>query len=145
MGHTSGFPVLHHLPEFAQPHVRWVSDAIQPSHPLFPPSLPALNLSHHQGLFQGGGSSHQEAKYWNFSFSIPWGGTKGPWPFALLWLFSFVSACSHFSDETYSLAKIFAQTKGQQRTREEKERGVLLCFSLSPSVFCFQPLCSAGC
>ena len=58
----SGFPVLHHLPEFAQPHVRWITDAIQPSHPLFPPSLPALNLSHHQGLFQGVGSSHQEAK-----------------------------------------------------------------------------------
>ena len=32
---TQGFPVLHHLPEFAQTHVHWVSDAIQPSHPLF--------------------------------------------------------------------------------------------------------------
>ena len=31
---TSGFPVLHHLPEFAHTHVRWVDDAIQPSHPL---------------------------------------------------------------------------------------------------------------
>ena len=30
---TSGFPVLHYLPEFAQTHVHWVSDAIQPSHP----------------------------------------------------------------------------------------------------------------
>ena len=29
-----GFPVLHYLPEFAQTHVHWVSDAIQPSHPL---------------------------------------------------------------------------------------------------------------
>ena len=27
-----GFPVLHHLPELAQIHVHWVSDAIQPSH-----------------------------------------------------------------------------------------------------------------
>ena len=25
-----GFPVLHHLPEFAQTHVHWVGDAIQP-------------------------------------------------------------------------------------------------------------------
>jgi len=33
---TPGFPVLHHLPEFAQTHVHWVSDAIQPSHPLSP-------------------------------------------------------------------------------------------------------------
>ena len=32
-----GFPVLHYLPEFAQIHVHWVSDAIQPSHPLSSP------------------------------------------------------------------------------------------------------------
>ena len=32
-------------------HVHWVSDAIQPSHPLSPPSPPALSLSQHQGLF----------------------------------------------------------------------------------------------
>ena len=31
---TPGFPVLHHLPEFAQTHVDWVGDAIQQSHPL---------------------------------------------------------------------------------------------------------------
>ena len=29
---TPGFPVLHYLPEFAQTHVHWVGDAIQPSH-----------------------------------------------------------------------------------------------------------------
>ena len=40
---TPGFPVLHHLPEFAQTHVHWVSDAIQLSHPLLPLSLLALN------------------------------------------------------------------------------------------------------
>ena len=33
---TSGFPVLHHLPEFAQIHIHWVGDVIQPSHPLLP-------------------------------------------------------------------------------------------------------------
>ena len=32
-----GFPVLHHLPEFAQTLAHWVSDAIQSSHPLSPP------------------------------------------------------------------------------------------------------------
>ena len=31
-----GFPVLHHLLEFAQTHVHWVGDIIQPSHPLSP-------------------------------------------------------------------------------------------------------------
>ena len=56
-----GFPVLHNLPEFAQTHVPWVSDAIQSSY-LFPSSLPAFNLSQHQGLFQRVSSSHQAAK-----------------------------------------------------------------------------------
>ena len=56
------FPVHHQLPEVAQTHVHWVSDAIQPSHPLLPPSPPALNLSQHQGLCQWVGSSHQVAK-----------------------------------------------------------------------------------
>ena len=37
---------------FAQTHVHWFDDAIQPSHPLSPPSPPAFNLSQHQGLFQ---------------------------------------------------------------------------------------------
>ena len=59
---TPGFPDLHHLLEFAQTHVHWVRDAIQPSYPLSPPSLPSLNLSQHQDLFQWVGSSHQVAK-----------------------------------------------------------------------------------
>ena len=46
-----GFPVHHQLPEFTQTHVHWVSDVIQPSHPLLSPS-PAFNLSQHQGLFK---------------------------------------------------------------------------------------------
>ena len=37
---TPGFPVLHYFSEFAQPHVHWVSDAIQPSQPLSSPSPP---------------------------------------------------------------------------------------------------------
>ena len=48
-------------PEFAQTHVHWVDDAIQPSHPLSSPSS-AFNLSQHQGLFQWINSSHQVAK-----------------------------------------------------------------------------------
>ena len=42
---TPGFPVHLQLPELAQTHVHQVGDAIQPSHPLSPPSTPALNLS----------------------------------------------------------------------------------------------------
>ena len=37
-------------------------NAIQPSHLMPPPSLPALNLSQHQVLFQWVGSSHQVTK-----------------------------------------------------------------------------------
>ena len=48
---TPGLPVHHQLRELAQTHVHWVSDAIQPSHPLLSPSPPAFSLSQHQGLF----------------------------------------------------------------------------------------------
>ena len=48
---TPGLPVRHHLPEFSQVHVHYVSDAIHPS-PLMPSSPFVLNLSQHQGLFQ---------------------------------------------------------------------------------------------
>ena len=54
--------VLHHLQELTQPHVHWVGDAIQPSHPLLSPSPPDFNLSQFQGLFQWVSSSHQVAK-----------------------------------------------------------------------------------
>ena len=57
-----GLPVLHYLLEFAQTHVHWDGDAIQPSHLLSPPSPPVLNLSHHHVLFQWVGSLHQVAK-----------------------------------------------------------------------------------
>ena len=61
-----GLPVLHHLLQLAQTHVHWVSDAIQPSHPLSSPSPSAFNLSQHQGLFQWVSSLHQVAKVLEF-------------------------------------------------------------------------------
>ena len=48
--------------ESTQTHVHRVDDAIQPSHPLSSPSPPALNLSQHQGLYQGVNSLHKVAK-----------------------------------------------------------------------------------
>ena len=69
-GSTPNFLVLHYLPEFAQTHVHWIGDAIQPSHSLLPPSPPTFNLSQHQGLFQWVSSSHRWPKYWSFSFSF---------------------------------------------------------------------------
>ena len=44
---TPGLPVHHQVPEFTQTHVHWVSDAIQPSHPLSSPSPPDPNPSKH--------------------------------------------------------------------------------------------------
>ena len=63
---TPGLPVNHQLPELDQTHVHRVGDAIQPTHPLSPPSPPAFNLSHHQGLFQWVSTSHQVAKVLEF-------------------------------------------------------------------------------
>ena len=56
------FPILHHLQEFAEVHVHWAGDAVQPSYLSSPSSPPAISLSQHQGLFQCVGSSHQVAK-----------------------------------------------------------------------------------
>ena len=55
-----------HEPQHASPpypsptaYVHWVSDAIQPSHPLLSPSPPAPNPSQHQSLFQWVNSSYE--------------------------------------------------------------------------------------
>ena len=65
-----GLPVHHQLPEFTETHVHWVSDAIQPSHPLSSPSPPAPNPSQHQSLFNESTRHMRWPKYWSFSFSI---------------------------------------------------------------------------
>ena len=60
---TSGLPVHHQLPEFTQTHIRWVVDAIQPSHPLSSPStschksLPAPGSFPMSQLFSWSGQS----------------------------------------------------------------------------------------
>ena len=59
-------PVHHQFPEFTQIYVHWVSDAIQPSHPLSSPSPPAPNPSQHQSLFQWVNSSHEVAQVLEF-------------------------------------------------------------------------------
>ena len=88
-----GFLVLHYLWEFAQTHVHWISDAIQPSHPLPSPSPPALNLSQHEDLFQWVSSSHQvgqstgvPASAWVLPMNI-----QGWFPLELMGLISLLS------------------------------------------------------
>ena len=46
-----GFSFHHYIPQFAQTHVHWVRDAIQPSHPLSSRSPLALNFSLASGSF----------------------------------------------------------------------------------------------
>ena len=65
-----GLPVHHQLLESTQTHVHWVGDAIQPSHPLSSPSLPALNLSQHEGLSNESALHIRWPNYWSFSFNI---------------------------------------------------------------------------
>ena len=67
---TPDFPVLHYLLEFAQTHVQWVDDAIQPFlsvAPFFscPPSFPASGSSPMSQFF-----AFSWPKYWSFSFNI---------------------------------------------------------------------------
>ena len=57
-----GLPVHHQLPEFTQTHVHWVSDAIQPFHPVIPfsscpQSLPASESFPMSQFFAWGGQS----------------------------------------------------------------------------------------
>ena len=69
-------------------HIHQVSEAIQPSHPLSPPSPLALSLSQHQGLFQWPKYwSFRWPKYWSFSFNIsPSNEHAGLISFRMNWL-----------------------------------------------------------
>ena len=67
---TPGFPVLYHLPEFAQTHVHWVGDAIQSSHPLLsllllPSVFPSIKV-----LSNELAPCISWPKYWSFSLSL---------------------------------------------------------------------------
>ena len=64
-----GLLVLHYLPKFAQAHVHWVGDVIQPSHPLSPLSLSALNLPSIRVFSNVSALCIRRPKYWSFSIS----------------------------------------------------------------------------
>ena len=85
---TAACPVHHQLPQSTQTHVHWVSDAIQPFHPLSSPSPPTFNLSQHHSLFQWVSYSHQVDKVlefqlqqrsfqWIFRTDFLWDGLVG--------------------------------------------------------------------
>ena len=84
---TPGFPVHHQLPKFAQTHVHWVGDAIQPSHPLSSPSPPTFNLPQIR-VFSIESVLHiRWPKYWSFSLNIsPSNEYSGLISFRMDWL-----------------------------------------------------------
>ena len=67
MNHSMpGLRVHHQLPESPQTHVHWVSDAIQPSHPLLSPSPPAPSIR----VFSNESALRiRWPKYWSLSFT----------------------------------------------------------------------------
>ena len=72
-----GFSVNLYLPEFTQTQVHWVSNAIQPSHPLSPPSPLALKFSQHQGLQIYKCVSLSKLNSSIFTISFEWGVFPG--------------------------------------------------------------------
>ena len=66
---SPGFPVHQQLTEFTQTHVHWVSDAIQPSHPLSSPSLtsifPGISVFSDESVFH-----LRWPEYWSFILSV---------------------------------------------------------------------------
>ena len=83
---TPGFSVLHHLLEFAQTHVHWVGDAIQPSHPLSSLLLPSI-FSSIRVFSNESVLPFRWPKYWSFSFSIsPSNKYSGLISFRMDWL-----------------------------------------------------------
>ena len=62
--------VHHQIPEFTQARVHWVGYAIQLSHPLSFPSLPAFDLSQHWIFSNKSALCIRWPKYWSFSFNI---------------------------------------------------------------------------
>ena len=84
---TPGLHVHHHLLEFTQTHVPWVSDATQSSHSLSSPSPPAFNLSQRRVFSNESVLRIRWPKYWSFSFSIsPSNEYSGLISFRMDWL-----------------------------------------------------------
>ena len=96
-----GFPVLHHLPEFAQTHVHWVRDTIQPSHPLSPPSLLPSNFPSIR-VFSNELALHiRWPKHWSITFSIsPSNEYSGLISFRIDWLV-WSPCCPRDSQESF--------------------------------------------
>ena len=109
---TLGFPVLHHLLEFAKTHVQWVGDAIQISHPLSSclESFPASGSFLRSQLFASGGQSASA------SASVLPMNIQGWFPLGLTGLISLQSK---------GLSRVFSNT-----TVQSSKASILQCSAL---------------
>ena len=98
---TPGFPVYHQLPELAQTHVHWVSDATQPSHPLSPTFPPAFDLSSGSFLMSQLFESGDQSIGASASASVLPVNFKGLFPLRLTSLISF---------QSNGLSRVFSST-----------------------------------
>ena len=102
MDSMPGFPVLHYLPEFAQTHVHWVGDAIQPSHPLPSPLLlpsifPSIRVFSNELAF-----CIKWPKYWHLALASALSMNIQDWsPLGLTGL---------ISSQSKGLSKVFSNT-----------------------------------
>ena len=86
-GSISGLPVHHHLPEFTQTHIHWISDVIQPlilclPLLLLPPIPPSIRVFSNVSTLR-----MKWPKYWSFSVSIsPSNEHSGRISFRMDWL-----------------------------------------------------------
>ena len=83
---------LHYFPEFAQTHIHWTSDAIQPSHPLSPPFPPASVFPSIRVFSNELALCIRWPKYWSFSSaSVLLVNIQGWYPLRLTDLISLLS------------------------------------------------------
>ena len=104
-------------PRVCSNHVHWISDAIQPSYPLSPPSPLALDLSQHQSLSSELALVIRWPKYWRFSFSIsPSNEYSGLFSFRIDWFDllavhgTLKSLLQHHSSKTSVLSLLYGST-----------------------------------
>ena len=103
---TPGLPVHHQPPGFTQTHIHWVSDAIQPSHPLLSPSPPAPNPSQQESfpmsqLFTWGGQRTGVSASASFPPKKSQGWSPSEWT-------------GWISLQTKGLSRVFSNTRVQK-------------------------------
>ena len=119
-----GFPILPYLPEFAQIHVHWVGEAIQPSvlcHPLLllPSIFPSIEVFSNESVL-----SIRWPKYWSFGFSInPSNEYSGLISFLIDW---------------FDLLVFHGSLKGLSSTTIWKHQ----CFGTQPSLWSNSHICT---